>query len=144
MEFSTQRQCDGANLLASKRCQIDWLSERLSQVPSSALMSKNLPPPFFNHDHCEKYWIRTWVRNRAILAARCASNEPSHLQILATGQSWALTTIFATTRQCREAKKLSLVVLSLIYRILSCFRCRDDKLSLFCYNRTTNWTNDVI
>ena len=32
-------------------------------------------------------------------------------------QRWALASIFATTRQCHEAKKLSLVALSLVFRI---------------------------
>ena len=41
-------------------------------------------------------------------------------------QSWAL----ATTRQYREAEKLALVALSLIFRILSRCRCRKEILSL--------------
>ena len=41
-----------------------------------------------------------------------------HLQ-----QSWAFTTIFATTRPCCEAKKQSIVTLSLIFRILNIVEC---------------------
>ena len=56
-------------------------------------------------------------------------------QSTANQQSWALVTNFATTRQCRKAKKLSLdanfsniVALSLIFRILSRCRCCEEIL----------------
>ena len=69
-------------------------------------------------------------------------------------QSWALATILATTRQCLEAKKLSLVVLSLIFRIMSRCRCRKEVLSLirdkYCKHligsnnrRLETWRGDV-
>ena len=57
-------------------------------------------------------------------------NQSSFINTSSYFQRWALATIFATTRQCREAEKLSLVALSLIIRKLSRCRCREEKLSL--------------
>ena len=50
----------------------------------------------------------------------------NNFTLCTNNQSWALATIFATMRQCREAEKWSLVELSLNIRKLSHCCCREE------------------
>ena len=56
-------------------------------------------------------------------------------------RSWSLATIFATTQQSREAKKLSLVALSLIICILLHSGYCQENLYLFCDVGKSCWWN---